>query len=133
MKNHREHNHSSSRSFKNTSKRDDEANASEPENQENEIQDNFFRPSNKNELRTPMQLLNLQNIDLNYSVVIKEDRTEEDYHNDFKYMLIRFTFCANGVSLPERKLVAKNGNYSLKKKILKTATTLVCILMITTI
>ena len=57
-----------------------EENASEPENQECEIQDNPFRPSNLNELRTPMQPLSTQNIDLNNSVVINEDRTEEDYH-----------------------------------------------------
>ena len=55
-------------------------NASEPENQENEIQDNPFRPSNMNELRTPIQPLSIQNIDLNDSVVINEDRTGEDYH-----------------------------------------------------
>ena len=65
---------------KNTSNRDDEANASEPENQENEIQDNPFRSSNMNELRMPMQPLNIQNIDLNDSVVINEDRAGEDYH-----------------------------------------------------
>ena len=50
-------------------------NASEPENQECEIQDNPFRPSNLNELRTPIQPLSIQNIDLNDSVVINEDRT----------------------------------------------------------
>ena len=44
---------------------DDEENASDPEDQENEIQDNPFRPSSMNELRTPMQPLNIQNIDLN--------------------------------------------------------------------
>ena len=63
---------------KNSNKWDDEANASEPENQENEIQDNPFRPSNMNELGTPMQPLNKQNIDFKYSVVIYEDRTGED-------------------------------------------------------
>ena len=62
------------------SNEDDEENASEPENQECEIQDNPFRPSNLNELRTPMQPLCIQNIDLNDSVVINEDRTQEDYH-----------------------------------------------------
>ena len=62
------------------SNEDGEENASEPENQECEIQDNPFRPSNLNELRTPMQPLSIQNIDLNDSVVINEDRTEEDYH-----------------------------------------------------
>ena len=63
-----------------TSNEDGEENASEPENQECEIQDNPFRPSNLNELRTPMQSLSIQNIDLNDSVVINEDRTQEDYH-----------------------------------------------------
>ena len=60
---------------------DGEANASEPEYQENKIKDNLFRSSNMNELRTPMQPLNIQNIDLNDSVVINENRTGEDYHN----------------------------------------------------
>ena len=59
---------------------DDEENATGPENQESGIQDNPFRPSNMNELRTPMQPLNIQNIDLKESVVINEDRTGEDYH-----------------------------------------------------
>ena len=62
------------------SNEDGEENASEPENQECEIQDNPFRPSNLNELRTPMQPLSIRNIDLNDSVVINEDRTGEDYH-----------------------------------------------------
>ena len=42
---------------KNTSNKDDEANASELEDQENGIQDSPFRSSNINELRTPMQPL----------------------------------------------------------------------------
>ena len=62
------------------SNEDGEEKASEPENQEREIQDNPFRPSNLNELRTPMQPLNIQNIDLNDSVVMNEDCTQEDYH-----------------------------------------------------
>ena len=65
---------------KNIINRDDEENASEPGDQENEIQDNPFRPSNMYELRTPMQPSNKQNIELNDSVVINEDRTGEDYH-----------------------------------------------------
>ena len=68
------------------SNEDGEENASEPENQECEIQDNPFRPSNLNELRTLMQPLSIQNIDLNDSVVINEDRTEEDYHNHIDYL-----------------------------------------------
>ena len=66
---------------------DGEENASEPENQECEIQGNPFRPSNLNELRTPMQPLSIQNIDLNDSVVINEDRTGEDYHIDIPNFL----------------------------------------------
>ena len=62
-------------SSKNTNNKDDEANASEPEDQENERQDSRFRPSNINELRTPMHSLNIQNIDLNVSVVINEELT----------------------------------------------------------
>ena len=62
------------------SNEDGEENASEPENRECEIQGNPFRPSNLNELRTPMQPLSIQTIDLNDSVVINEDRTGEDYH-----------------------------------------------------
>ena len=66
---------------KNASNEDGDENASEPENQECEIQDNPLRPSNLNELRTPIQPLSMQNIDLNDSVVINEDRTGEDYHS----------------------------------------------------
>ena len=66
---------------KHTSNEDGEENASEPENQEYEIQGNPFGPSNLNELRTPMQHLSIQNINLNDSVVINEDRTQEDYHS----------------------------------------------------
>ena len=61
------------------SNQDGEENASEPENQECEIQDDPFRPSNLNELRTPIQPLSIKNIDLNDSVVLNEDRTGEDY------------------------------------------------------
>ena len=66
---------------KNTNNRDDEANASEPEDQENEIQESPFRLSSINELRTLMQPLKLPTIDLNDSVVVKEDRTAADYHS----------------------------------------------------
>ena len=59
---------------------DDEENAAEPENKEFEIQDNPFRPSNMKELRTPIQPMSMQNINLYDSVVINEDRTGEDYH-----------------------------------------------------
>ena len=65
---------------KNINNRDDEENASEPEGQEIEIQDNPFTPSNMNELKTPMQPPIIQNIDLNDSVIINENRAEEDYH-----------------------------------------------------
>ena len=72
-----------------TSNEDGEENAFEPENQECEIQDNLFRPSNLNELRTPIQPLSMQNIDRNDSVVKNEDRTQEDYHT---YNLVEMTF-----------------------------------------
>ena len=62
------------------SNEDGEENASEPENQECEIQNNPFRPPNLNELRTPIQPSSMQNIDLNDSLVINEDRIGEDYH-----------------------------------------------------
>ena len=47
---------------KNINNRDDEENASEPVHQENEIQDNPFRPSYMNEFRTPMQPSNIQTL-----------------------------------------------------------------------
>ena len=77
---YREQNTPTAGTSKYTSNEDGEQNASEPENQEYEIQDNPFRPSNLNELRTPIQLLSMQNFDLNDFVVINEDRTGEDYH-----------------------------------------------------
>ena len=77
---YREQNTPRAGTSKHISNEDDEENASGPENQECEIQGNPFRPSNLNELRTPMQPLSIQNIDLNDSVVINEDRTQEDYH-----------------------------------------------------
>ena len=77
---YREQNTPRAGTSKYTSNEDGEENASDPENQECEIQDNPFRPSNLNELRTPIQPLSIQNIDLNDSVVINEDRTGEDYH-----------------------------------------------------
>ena len=70
---------------------DGEENASEPENQECGKQDNPFRPSNLNELRTPMQPLSMQNIDLNDSVVINEHRTGEDYHSSEKLELFKLS------------------------------------------
>ena len=66
---------------KNVNNGDDELNASDIKNRENRTQGNPFRPSNNDELRTPMQPSNIQNIDLNDSVVINEDRTGEDYHS----------------------------------------------------
>ena len=78
---YREQNTSKAGTSKYISNEDGEENASEPENQECEIEVNPFRPSNLNELRTPMQPLSIQNIDLNDSVVINEDHAQEDYHN----------------------------------------------------
>ena len=77
---YREQNTPRAGTSKYASDEDGEENASEPENQEFEIQDNPFRPSNLNELRTPIQPLSMQNIDLNDYVVINEDRRGEDYH-----------------------------------------------------
>ena len=48
--------------------------------QENRIQDNPFRPSETNELRTPIQPVSIPNLDLDDTVIINENRTEEDYH-----------------------------------------------------
>ena len=81
---YREQNNLRAATSKHTSNEDGEENASEPENQECEIQYNPFKPSNLNELRTPIQPLSIQNIDLNDSVVINEDRTGEDYHTYYK-------------------------------------------------
>ena len=67
-----------------------EENASEPENQENEIEYNPLKPSNMNELRTPIQPLSMENIDLNDSVVINEDRTGEDYHRAYFKIFLLF-------------------------------------------
>ena len=68
---------------KNINNGDDELNASDIENQENRTQDSPFRPSNNDELKTLMRPLNIQNIDLNDSVVINEDCTGEDYHTNY--------------------------------------------------
>ena len=65
----------------------DEENASEPENQECETQDNPFRPSNLNELRTPIQPLNIQNIDLNDSVVKMKTAQERIITQRFSLMI----------------------------------------------
>ena len=45
-----------------------------------------------NELRTPIQPLSIQNIDLNDSVVINEDRTQEDYHSTIEILQLFFMF-----------------------------------------
>ena len=77
---YREQNTPRAGTSKYASNEDGEENASELENQKCEIQDDPFRPSSLNELRTPIQPVSIQNIDLNDSVVINEDRTGEDYH-----------------------------------------------------
>ena len=77
---YREQNTPRAGTSKYASNEDGEENASELENQECEIQDDPFRPSNLNELRTPIQPVSIQNIDLNDSVIINEDCTGEDYH-----------------------------------------------------
>ena len=78
---YREQNNHKARTSKNVDNEGDEEHASEIENQKCEIQDNLSRPSNLNELRMPIQPLSMQNIDLNDSEVINEDRIGEDYHN----------------------------------------------------
>ena len=65
---------------RNINNEDDEAKASEPGDQENEIQHNPFRPSNLNEIKTPMQPLSIQNFNSKDSVIINENRAEEDCH-----------------------------------------------------
>ena len=61
---YREQNAPRAGTLKYTSNENGEENASEPESQECEIQDNPFRPSNLNELRTPIQPLSIQNINV---------------------------------------------------------------------
>ena len=55
---------------------DGEINASDTENQENRIQDNPFGPSEINELRTPIQPISIQNLDLDDTVTINENRAD---------------------------------------------------------
>ena len=93
---YREQNTPRAGTSKRISNEDGEENASGPENQECEIQGNPFRPSNLNELRTPMQPLSIQNIDLNDSVVINEDRTQEDYHK-YKTVATEYVFFLQNV------------------------------------
>ena len=120
-KRYREQNTSRAGTSKYTSNEDGEENASEPENQECEIQDNPFRPSNLNELRTPVQPLSIQNIDLNESVVINEDRTQEDYHTQhhlfFTYKILgilkigfvhRRSLMIQIISVPHHKVRYRN-------------------------
>ena len=58
----------------------DEINASDTENQENRLQDNPFRPSETNELSTPIQPVSNQSLDLDDTVIINENSAAEDYH-----------------------------------------------------
>ena len=80
------------RTSKNTNNEDDEANASEPEGQENEMQDNSFKHLYMNKPKTPMQPLNIQNIDLIDSVIINENRTGEDYHSRHSHHTSSYQF-----------------------------------------
>ena len=56
-------------------------NAVDTDNQENEIQNDSFRPSGANERRTPIQQFSIPNIKLDDTVqeMNNEDRTREDY------------------------------------------------------
>ena len=58
---------------------DGELNASDTEIQENRIQDDPLRPTETNELRTPIQPISSQNLDLFDTENKNEDRTGEDY------------------------------------------------------
>ena len=60
---------------------DGELNASDTDNQGNRLQDNPFRPSETNELRTPVPPISIQILDLDDTVILNEDRAEEDYHS----------------------------------------------------
>ena len=62
---------------------DGEMNVSDTENQENRIQKVPFRPSETNELRTPIQPIFIQNRDLDDTVIIKENR-ERKIITDFQ-------------------------------------------------
>ena len=59
-----------------------EEKASDTENQENRTQDNPFRPSETNELRTPIQQIPIENLDLDDTVIINGNRAKEDYHSE---------------------------------------------------
>ena len=50
---------------------DDELNASDIKNQENRTQDNLFRPSETNELRTPTQPISIQNLVLDDTIIMQ--------------------------------------------------------------
>ena len=56
-----------------------EINASDTDDQENKKQDNPFRPSETNEIRTPRQLICIQNLVLDDTVIVNEDRIGENY------------------------------------------------------
>ena len=50
---------------------DGDINASDTKNQENRLQDNPFRPSETNELRTQIQPISIQNVDLDDTFKLK--------------------------------------------------------------
>ena len=57
---------------------DGKIDVSHTNNQENAMQDNPSRPSEMSELRTPVQPVSVQNLDLDDTVVVNEDRTGEN-------------------------------------------------------
>ena len=60
--------------------KDGEINASDTDDHENEIQDNPFRPTGTNQLRTQVQPISIQYLDLDNTVIVNEDRTGEGFH-----------------------------------------------------
>ena len=63
-----------------TNDEDGEINASDTDNQENEIKNIPFKPSETKDSRTPVQPISIKNLDLDDTVIVNEDRMGEDYH-----------------------------------------------------
>ena len=61
-----------------TKNEDGEIDASYTDNEENRMRENPFRPSEMNELISPAQPVCIQDLDLNGTVLVYKDRTEED-------------------------------------------------------
>ena len=81
-----EHTASRVETSRSTNDRDGEVNECDTYNQDNEIQDNPIRPSETNELRTPIKPSRIPNFDLDDTVIENQHRTGDDYNtyqNDF--------------------------------------------------